>query len=248
MARQRLMVCILVFLGVSSVRADGKEGYPSWFVRPPTPTTCSVAVGYSPLFFCPDSSVAYATRNGLDNLAREAALRIRYEEGFMTVPGGLRAMGRIYDEEVDSTTVQTVQADSRLLVKASVGRSVFVLVGGSCVDPPAVVTKEVSMPSRPPKWVHSPPKKSGYVYAIGVAPLYYYEIHSWQEAEQSARVELARIVLSQIKGLSKIYGGYLQTVTVTETDVTLRGVQVVSRWLDRKDKAFYVLCRMPLRH
>ena len=105
----------------------------------------------------------------------------------------------------------------------------------------------VRMSEKAPKWVRKLPRKEGYVFAVGTSHLYYHEESSWREAERAARLELARDVVSQIRNLSKQAGGRLEHVVVTKTEATLRGTQIVGRWLDRKAKACYVLCRMPIR-
>ena len=105
----------------------------------------------------------------------------------------------------------------------------------------------VRMPEKAPKWVRKLPRKRGYAFAVGISHLYYHEENSWREAERAARLELARDVLSEIRNLSKQAGGTLEYVIVTRTEATLREAQIVGRWLDRKEKACYVLCRMPIR-
>lgn len=102
------------------------------------------------------------------------------------------------------------------------------------------------MPREQPPWVGSLPRSDDALYAVGAARLYYYEHHAWQEAEAAARLEPARSVLAHVRSLNQQAGGKHQRVTVTETDVVLRGARVAGRWLSRDDDVCLVLVRMPV--
>lgn len=238
--------CWMVVLSVwGFARVDAEEPrYPQWFME--GAKEGALAVGYSTTFFHADSSVAYALRDGAGNIVTGRAVRIQSEEGFARVGGGWRFMGRVFHEEVDSSEVEVVMRQARMVDAITVGRSCIALVAVG-EDLPPVDTARVQMSSTGPKWVDALPREKNAVHAVGVARLYYYEHHSWQEAERAARMELARTVLAQIRQLSKQADGVLENVTVTETDVVLRGVRMVKRWLDREREVCYVLARMPVR-
>ena len=226
-------------------REDGGNGYPSWFLEGVGDQGIRCAVGYGRIFVDPDTSVAYAKRDGVERVAKGMAVAVRSEQGFAAAPGGLRSMGGVFSEEVDWAKVKTIREQCRVVDSAQVHGMTLALVCYGAES--AFELERTRMPERPPKWVRKLPKKKGYVFAVGTSHLYYNEATSWREAERAARLELARYVLSQIRDLSKKAGGTLEQVIATKTEATLRGVRIAGRWLDRKTKACYVLCRMPSR-
>lgn len=236
--------CWIMVLSVWAFAQAEEPLYPQWFMEGRKEGT--MAVGYSTAFFHADSSAAYALRDGAGNVVRGRAVRIRSEEGFARVGGGLRFMGRILHEEVDSSEVETAMSQARVVDAITVGRSYIALVVVGEPIPPVERVRS-PMPGKRPRWTEELPGEKKAVYAVGVARLYYYEHHSWQEAEAAARLELARTVLSRIRQLSKGVDRSLENVTVTETDVVLQGVWIVGRWLDREGEVCYVLARMPVR-
>ncbi len=226
-------------------REAGGYGYPRWFLEGVGDQGIRCAVGYGRIFVDPDTSVAYAMRDGVERVAREMAVAIRSEQGFSAVPGGLRSMGGLFSEEVDWAKVETIREQCRVVDSAQVhGMTLALVCHGS---EGAFEVERARMPEKAPKWVRKLPKKKGYVFSVGTSHLYYHEANSWREAERAARLELARDVLSQIRDLSKQAGGTLEQVIVTKTEATLRGTRIAGRWLDGKEKACYVLCRMPIR-
>lgn len=242
----RWVGCGIVLLGLCGfMRAHAEEPqYPRWFMEGTKEGT--VAVGYSTAFFHADSSAAYALRDGAGNIVKGRAVRIHSEEGFARVGAGLRFMGRIFHEEVDSLEVGTMMGQAQVVDTITVGRSYIALVAVGEHIPPLEGARSPMLGKRP-RWVEELPREKKAVYSVGVARLYYYEHHSWREAEAAARLELARTVLARIRQLSKQVDRSLENVTVTETDVVLRGVRIVGRWLDREEEVCYVLARMPVR-
>lgn len=242
----RSVISWIVALGLcGAVRVGAQEPqYPRWFVEGVEDD--GLTVGYSTAFHHPDSSMAYALRDGAGSIVKARGLRIRSEEGFARVAGGLRFMGRIVHEEVDSSEVETVMAQAQAVDTITVGRSYIVLVAIG-EEIPSVDTARGPMSGKRPGWADAPPTGKKAVYAVGVARRYHYEHHSWQEAERVARLELARTVLARVRHVSKRADGSLESVIVSETDVVLRSVRIVKRWLDREGNVCYVLARMPVR-
>lgn len=239
---------VLVGLIPFGVRGEDKgDAYPRWFLQGVGDQRSCCAVGYGRAFVDPDTSVAYAMRDGVENVAKGIEVHIRSEQGFMAVPGGLRFMGETFSEEVDSAKMDAIRERCSVVDTAFVRGMVLVLVCYGEEEEFEVDRARVRMPEKAPKWVWKLPRKGGYVFAVGTSHLYYYEESSWREAERAARLNLARDVLSQIRDLSKQAGGTLEHVIVTKTEATLRGTQIVGRWLDKKAKACYVLYRMPIR-
>jgi hypothetical protein len=154
-------------------------------------------------------------------------------------------MGANFREELDS--LASVKARSNLKVFDAFVTSGFVAVlcgDSTCAVDPSLRTL-VQIRSLAPPWTESIPRDEQFVYAVGMAPEYYYELSSWQEAEHSARLNLARNIFTQIKALQKVGGNEGQEIRNEEMAVTLKHQQIVARWRDSKQKIFYVLIRMP---
>lgn len=226
---------------------DKGEEYPRWFLEGIRDQRTCCAVGYGRVFVNPDTSVAYAMSDGVENVVKGMEVHIRSEQGFMAVTGGLRFMGETFSEVGDSAKVDAIREDCSVLDSAFVHRMTLVLICYGVEGAFRVDRARVPMPEKAPKWMRKLPRRGGYIFAVGTSHLYYNEENSWREAERAARLELARDVLSQIQDLSRQADGTLEHVMVTKTEATLRGVQIVGRWLDRKARACYVLCRMPIR-
>jgi hypothetical protein len=94
-----------------------------------------------------------------------------------------------------------------------------------------------------PEWAEQPPQPGEFIYAVGVAPEYYYEMSSWDEAERKARLNLARTVRVKVGALQEmdVQDHVLQR---EQLSVVLINSQTVARWRDAHERVFYVLARM----
>jgi hypothetical protein len=92
--------------------------------------------------------------------------------------------------------------------------------------------QNVPFSPQPPSWVQTGPSEgTGTRSAIGRAPQYYYQEHSWHRAEKRARHRLAFQAASKIERLQKSTDDWQHGVTSLKTKVRLRNVQAVARWM-----------------
>ncbi|MFH1006402.1 MAG: LPP20 family lipoprotein [Candidatus Latescibacterota bacterium] len=239
---------LLAVISCASRRPPEEFGYPRWFLGGMGEHGISCTVGYGRVFVDPDTSVAYALQDGLGRRAMERAITIRSEQGFVSVPSGWRSMGELFSEEVDSLGEDAGNREpSPVVDSAFVDGMTLVLLCSSAEEAVEGDFTRVPMPKDAPDWVRKLPEEKGSIFAVGTSPLYYHRANSWREAERMARLELAREVLLQVRDLSRQAGGTMEQIIVTRTEATLRGIQIVGRWLDGKEKACYALCRMPIR-
>jgi hypothetical protein len=233
------VVC-LTLCAISSLA----QSYPAWFLNQGSLTCESAVVGYANPSYYPDSAIAQAVRNAIVNAGRLRATRVSGGQAFWSTEGGMFWMGSNIREDFDSM-LSAERGSWKILDAFTTPGFVAVLYGDSAciVDPSARAI--VRVPSKPPLWTETLPNDDRFFYAVGLAPEYYYETSSWQEAEQSARLSLARTVHTRIKSLQKVAGREGQEVREEETHVTLERLQVVARWRDVRQKIFYVLIRMP---
>ncbi len=230
-------------LTLCSIRSHA-QSYPAWFLHQGTVKCESATVGYANQSYYPDSAIALAARNAILNAGRLRATRVSGGQAFWSTEAGTYWMGSNIRENFD-TTVSAERSSYKILDVFTTRGFVAVLHGDSAcaVDPSARAI--VRVPSRPPLWAETIPKDDRYFYAVGLAPEYYYETSSWQEAERAARLSLARTVHTNIRSLQKIGGREGQEIRNEETSVVLERLQVVARWRDVRQKIFYVLIRMP---
>jgi hypothetical protein len=98
--------------------------------------------------------------------------------------------------------------------------------------------------TRAPEWTEHPPQEGGCSYAVGVAPAYYYEMSSWDEAERNARLNLARTIRIKVGAIQQM-AVQDQALQREQLSVVLRNAQTVARWVDPREGIYYVLVRKP---
>jgi LPP20 lipoprotein len=100
-----------------------------------------------------------------------------------------------------------------------------------------------------PRWIDTIPKSGQYYYAVGQSIQYFHAVSSWDAAENSAVAELAREKYLKISsGLAKEKGNYSDSIAELqkeEVEASLKGIEIAERWIDKRNKIFYVLARMP---
>lgn len=232
-----LLVCV--------VEAAYCQSYPSWFLNQGSIKCGSAVVGYASPSFYRDSSISQAAHNAAVNVGRLQMTHISGGQAFWSTEGGTYWMGTSIREEFDTTAAVKALSSQKVLDAFVTLEFVAVLCGDSTcvVDPSLRSTMQIR--ALAPPWTESIPRDEQFVYAVGMAPEYYYELSSWQEAERAARLNLARNVYTNIKALQKVSGREGQEIRNEEMAVTLKQQQIVARWRDPRQKIFYVLIRMP---
>ncbi len=122
----------------------------------------------------------------------------------------------------------------------------LVLIGDSEDVVPLEMNKTVKPSLAAPAWIESVPVESKVVYVVGIAPEYYYESSSWQEAERAMRKNMARSFFVSIKMLGKKDINEGQSLKKTEVNIDLNKILVVERWRDIANRIYYVLGKIEL--
>lgn len=242
---QRCCAAAIIVWSLCVVNAAYGQSYPNWFLNQGTITCGLAAVGYASPSFYRDSSISQAAQNAAVNVGRLQMTHISGGQAFWSTEGGTYWMGANFREEFDTLATVRALRSQKVLDSFVTSGFVAVLCGDStCAgDPSLRMLTEIRSPA--PLWTESIPRDEQFVYAVGMAPEYYYELSSWQEAERAARLNLARNVFTQIKALQKVGGREGQEIRNEEMAVTLKYQQIVARWRDPKEKIFYILIRMP---
>ena len=229
-----LLACILTVFTAWYARGDTRE-FPVWFFHMPEESGAVYAVGYARAYAVYESAVAIAVRDAAYQLQIASGSDIRGERLFQTLPGGqIVYQGEKFEEhpinEVVPVYLDTVQVGGMILVLA------------------ASRQPNISLPARriqptmtPPDWITTLPDSADAMYAVGMSRMYYYEEHSWQEAERQARYEMAYSFLTRQRQFLRGTATAEYGVTATATAVQLHGLQVVSRW--RSDTMCFVLVK-----
>lgn len=235
-------LCILIFvLFKSTVFA---QDYPYWFLHQGKLDCQSSVVGYAKPAEYQASSAAQAHQNAFENISLINTM-VSGKQGFHTTEIGAFWLGSDINAQGDTvksnylslqyTAVDTFFSDHLVCV--------VIMKDGKIKDqhkrriPCAAQQK--------PTWVTTLPKKEDMLFALGAAPSYYYEISSWQEAENNARLNLARSVQVKIQSLEKEYLQY-QRIDSETVSTSLSDVSVAARYRDFETNLYYVLLQMPI--
>lgn len=211
------------------------QDLPAWFLNTPESPDILYAVGYARAYERVDSAIAMAVRDADHQINLALRTKIYGERLFQTLPGGrIIYQGEIFREEplmsMTPVYLDTIQTNGMILVLAA------------SRHPAQSVALHLRTPSRKtPQWVTELPTNPAYMYALGVAPGYYYAEHSWLEAERQARQELAYSFQTRQRQLMRSTPTSEYGVTASATAVQLHGIQVVARWQSKT--TYFVLTK-----
>lgn len=235
-------------MGLVFVQPCLSQDYPCWFLFEGEVGCATTAVGIAQPSFSRDSAVALSFRRGCGAFVRQSGVKISGGQGFWATEGGTYWMGADFTEEFDTAGTQAICSGLVGVDTIATNGGVFVLVAptGCTIGGMNGMTCSV-VGKAPPGWVERLPSEEGYSFAIGLAPTYFYETSSWDEAEHAARRNLARGFSAEIRSMQKLTSTEGQEVRQEELSVTLRNWRVVARWRDVNDGVFYVLIKAPVQ-
>ena len=214
--------------------------YPQWFWSPPTALPFPTAVGYSTITLVhPEEAKAAAIDNGIKQLTKSIKLRIHGEQSSIDGKFNLR-----FTEETDPQIEEGLKETHHILATYEDRWLTMVLVGLEAA--PHVDTRVTEASVTHPQWIERLPRQSGYLYAHGQSLMKSHRPQkAWQNAEYHARVTLVQSIRSHIDHLQKTGKGRINQVTVSQTDITLSGIETVARWYDAQNHTCHVLVRVP---
>ncbi len=235
---------LMVILLLCSIQPGRAQEYPYWFYNQAGLRCGAVAVGYTIRGFLADSAATRAMRNGHENFARYQATQFEGGHTFWSTELGMLWMSSNLSESFDSTAVERA---ARLLAPADTFMTedmVCVLLASSGCSVERWYRDFQSPEDLPsPSWVHESSNDPRYFHAVGMAPLYFHETSSWLQAEEKARINLARQVHTQTRAVQK--SGYdSQEILEENTSVVLHNMEVAARWRDMQKEIVYVLLRV----
>ena len=232
---------ILFFLIVST---GISQSYPDWFLNPDKIDYNELTVGYAIQRYYMDSLCTIAIQNSFENYVKNKACVIKGSQLFHATENGTYWMGSDISIQFDSSQVNRIS--KRLVYKEhfNSGHSTIVLAAPvsyklTKTENTAIDVTTIARPS----WINSLPESNSFLYAVGQAPSYYYESSSWMEAENTARINLAKQVAVTMKTLQKKDKFEGQEIRSEEISVRLQDIKIVARWVDVMNNIFYVLVK-----
>ncbi|MCH8011841.1 MAG: hypothetical protein IIA61_07830 [Candidatus Marinimicrobia bacterium] len=171
------------------------QEYPRWFLNPSDLPCQNVVAGYAKPSLHLDSSIDWAVLSGAETYVKYSNSHLMGGEAYWSTEAGVAWMGSEITLQYDSAAVRvTAKTLQPIDTVYSHDLMIVLLSKGHCeLDKRSrkrVAIKDLDTPS----WINSIPQDCRYLYAMGQAPKYYYEISSWIEAEERALKSLARSI------------------------------------------------------
>lgn len=220
--------------------------YKAWFLNPLDYGCGNTVIGYANRSYYGDTSaIKNAFLNACENYLRQQQVYFHGGQAFWTTEAGTYWMGNDFIEEVDTSFIYYTVSKLKIIDTLIAPDFVAVLAGDkSCTEETVHEFEDINA-LKAPSWINNIPDDKTYYYAVGLAPGYYHEKSSWEEAEKAARRNMASNAGSKIKALEKKTEGEYQEIKNEDVAVILRNCEITARWKDLRNSVFYVLMRMP---
>lgn len=238
-----VFLCVFVSVFIETAVVGHAQVYPRWFLNPVGLN--GTAAGYTQNFFLQSSSDSAAFMKACENLAQQHYTEFHGGQAYWETEAGVYWMGDNFTEKIDTAFLKDAFSHAKKIANCSTKNMTFVLVSGNELTLPDSMRSTMKCPAKEPGWVEAIPGSSGYTYAEGVAPQYFYESSSWEAAEKRARFNLARSVKVTLETMQKDEDRSGQEIRNEEVSESLRDIEVVYRWHDVARGLYYVLMRVP---
>ena len=237
---------IVFFLFIGGVLAQNS---PKWFFKPDS-LNISTYCGIIETGYYKDSSFKTAFNKACKKAAIYSGLKIKLSQSFLSAIDKKYWTEFSKEIQYDTSLVSYFQNNYSVIDSFQTNKFTIVLISQSKTNSFAKDTLKAINNFQVPEWIKSLPKSGQYFYAIGQSMQYYHEVSSWDAAENSAVAELARnkflkISSELIKEKSR-YADSIVDLQTEEVETILDKIEIVERWIDRRNKIFYVLARAPI--
>lgn len=219
--------------------------YPGWFWDMPTDDNAIYSVGYSHRFLRIDTSFSYAYLSGVWELVKASNCNINLNHHLFDRFGKQRLIGFRESETIDSTLYYHIEKTCHVIDSAIVGDMVISLCSSASYGISNRLMTKSFQYGKPP-WLETLPSSNCYIYEVGTAQLYFYEQHSWEEAEAHSRRQLAQAIESIIYSENIRLDNSKWRWSRSKSCINLKNCSIVSRWLDIENSQCYVLSRVPI--
>ena len=177
--------------------------YPEWFLNTDIISCQTSSVGLAARSYYKDTTaIKRATSDAIDNFFMQQNLSLDGSQGYWSTEMGNAWMGNDFIMKIDSSEYNMIKETTSILDTFINSNLVMVLCGQKECIPNRISKHTVLIDTlNRPRWTEIIPKSTDYYYAIGVAPVYLYEFHSWESAQKNAILNLAREIQTSIKSL-----------------------------------------------
>jgi len=244
--QKSFLIFILVLLPLNCY----SQVYKNWFIHPSQINCSEISVGYAiHSYFKDTTAIKRAFINACQHYAENEQVSISGGHAFWATGIGTFDMGNNLNEAYDTLLAKHYEHTFKVIDTLRKDNFLAVLAGNKGCNPQAKVLSKIKMDTiQNPKWISDPPESKYYYYSVGIAPRYYFEKSSWEQAGKSARIQLASSVSIYIEVLKRMHSFLDETtensIENQEITVTLHHVHLISRWIDPKNGFHYVLIRM----
>lgn len=238
----RLRLLILLILTTAAFTAA--QTHSQWFYNPSSINCSKIAVGYAPRSYYADTTaLKNAFLNACENYAKYERVQVMGNRSYWSTENGTYTMNSSFSEVYDTAMAASL-CRSLKIIDTMITESYLAVAVGSCSYEEAAGSLPDDAFDTKPVWVEAIPGDDEYIYSSGSAPLYYYEINSWLDAEKLARRNLAFALHSKTSAVEKKLDQSGEQMKNEETSVCLSNLQIISRYKDKKENICYVLIRM----
>lgn len=246
---KRIQFFIILFLYALLNELNFAQSYKRWFLEQNFSDKTLTAVGYARRSHFKDSAaIQSAFIDACINYAIQRRYTLKGGQAFFSTSRGAMLMGSDFEESFDTSYIQTVIEKAKILDTMFTKEFVAIIISLEDIEIPQEYKAMVNYTKKKISWLQNTPNVPGYIYEIGVAPQYFREISSWQQAEKTAIRNLAKAIGVHLKALEKFASEEEYAIRSEDVkEVTIFNVQIVARHYDPKKRVFYILARIPTR-
>ena len=196
-------------------------------------------MGYALTGSYPEKAEKQAIDDGIERLAKSVQTRVHGKYWIKD-----NKLVQQFDEETEAHVAAQVKETYQILANHQGKKLTIVLIG---LGPEVDLSDHLKTAgSAVPGWLQKLPQQPGYTYAIGRNFAGAHPKNAWTEAEHNARTNLALGIKSHTSHRSQFVHRKFTSNTVTETDLTLTGIETIARWYNTENRNCYVLVRVPV--
>ncbi len=222
------------------------QSFPGWFLYPGD-LSGEFYVGYTSSDYIKDSSIVYAKEDAALKRAAYTSTGIDYSQVNWNTELGTYMMKREEIEVFDTSMAADYFEALEFITDFSPGRGFICLFSadGSQPDISLFSIYDIEDTDKP-DWVDTYPEEEGVIFGHGISKKLYLEVNSWRQAEQRAKIDIAKQVSAEYD--SKTYKTIIETHTITKESLMVRigNLKILGRWYDAENKNYHVFMRMKI--
>ena len=221
------------------------QSLPSWFVHPQElKSRCSIGIVQTSFF--KDSSYFYAFKKACENAIMQKECKVLVRTSFLGTTD--KTYWEDYFEKIEFDTSILQDSYTRFKIVDSIQTENITIALIAEKKNININRNLINIENeQKPEWIKNIPQLNGFFYSVGQSEDYYFTTSSWDIAEKSAILGLARRKFQYIKSdYTREQSNFLDNVVDLRKEIVfahLKNIEILSRWYDIKNKIYYVLAR-----